>query len=334
MPTMQVLQVDHDDSLEPFTYERAELAADDIELVSGNCLTVDELVERAETARVLWLSWKPAIDRTVLERLPNVELVVRWGVGYDQIDVPAATELGVAVANAPDYGTIDVAEHVIGLLVGGARRIPWYHHAMTAGGFPEPEPLAHHRIHGRTLGLVGLGRIGRAVASRASALGLTIVGYDPLTTPGQSKSSGVQAVGLDELLAVADYVSLHAPLTDVTRHLLNRDTFAKMKPGSALINASRGPVVDTDAMLDSLASGHLAWAALDVYETEPLPDDSPLRRTPNVILTPHLAGFSEEAWADLRTEMCLTTRQWRQTGWADRVVNPEVRDQLRSGEGG
>jgi len=222
-----------------------------------------------------------------------------------------------------------VAEHVLGLLLSGSRHIPWYHQAMRDGAWPEPEDGVHHRLHGRTLGLLGLGRIGHAVAERARAFGLTVIAHDPFRTDEQLRASGVEPVSLDTLLAASDYISLHTPLTDNTRHLVNAESIAAMKPGTAVINASRGLVVDTPALLDALNSRHLAWAALDVYEAEPLVQDSPLRTCPYVILTPHLAGFSEEAWRDLRAEMCLTTRQWKQTGWADRVINPGVRARLR-----
>lgn len=323
-----VFQVDADASLEPFTAERARLADIGAKLVVGNCTTPAELIDRAGDARVLWLAWKPAINRAVLEALPSAELVVRWGVGYDQIDVTAATELGVAVANAPTYGTIDVAEHVLALLLAGARNLAWSHAAMRRGEWPGPV-WGTHRLQGRTLGLLGLGRIGSAVARRAEGFGLTVISYDPVVSAAAMAEYGVHAVTLDELLGQSDYLSLHVPLNGHTLHFMNADRLARLKPGAALINASRGKVVDTRALLAALADGPLSWAALDVYEDEPLPADSPLRSVPNLVLTPHAAGFSEEAWDDLRAEMVLTTTQWLTTGWADRVVNRDVRPRLR-----
>jgi D-3-phosphoglycerate dehydrogenase len=325
-----VFQVDPDDSLEPYAYESATLEAAGIQLRQGNCLTVDEVVARAGDAQVLWLAWRPGVDRALLEALPSVELVVRWGVGFDQIDVPVATELGVAVANAPTYGTIDVAEHVIALLMTAARRVVWYHAEMQAGGWPAAATGGkHHRIFGRTLGLIGVGRIGAAVAERARGLGIEVVGYDPAVPADQLAQRGVRAVELDELLATADYVSLHVPLNEATHHLADSALLHRMKPGAGLLNASRGKVVDTAAVVDALDSGHLAWAALDVFEDEPLPTDSPLRGRPDVVLTPHVAAFSEEAWQNLREEMCLTSIEWFRDGWAERIVNPAVRDHLR-----
>ena len=328
---MQVMQVDPDEGLDPLDHERQVLAAAGAELIEGRCTTAEELLERGQEARVLWLAWRPGIDRRILAGLPNLELVIRWGVGYDQIDVAAATELGVAVANAPDYGTIDVAEHVIALLLAGSRRVAWYQEEMRRGAWP---PAAtggrHHRLHGRRLGIIGVGRIGAAVAQRAAGLGLNIVGYDPALGAAELAARGVDPVGLDELLATSDYLSLHVPLSAGTHHFFGADLIARTKPGAALVNASRGKVVDTDALIGAVTSGRLAWAALDVFEEEPLPADHPLRSTPEVIMTPHVAGYSEESWQDLRDEMCLTTVQWLKDGWADRIVNPEVRSNLRA----
>ncbi|CAB4925160.1 unannotated protein [freshwater metagenome] len=320
-----VFQVDNDEGLAPFAYERDQLAAAGGELVVGGCATEDEIIDRARGAQVLWLAWKPGISRRVLEALPDLELVVRWGVGYDQIDVAAATELRVAVANAPGYGTIDVAEHVIALLMSGARRIAWYHEGMRAGAWPPAVPGSIHRINGRKLGIVGVGRIGAAVAQRARGLGLDVMGFDSALSSEQITEAWARPVTLEELLATADFVSVHVPLNANTGHFMDASRLAQMKPGAALINASRGKIVDTNAVVAALETGQLAWAALDVFEEEPLPADAPIRSSDNVILTPHVAGYSVEAWADLRAEMCRTTLDWVRDGWATSVVNPAVR---------
>lgn len=326
-----VFQVDHDDSLSPYAFERGRLHQGGIELHEGHCLSEDELISRAAGSQALWLAWRPAITRRVLENLPDLELVVRWGVGYDQIDVTAATELGVAVANCPGYGTIDVAEHVVALLMAGARRIAWYHEGMRAGEWPPAVPGSVHRLRGRTLGIVGVGRIGAAVAERARGLGITVLGYDSALTPAQLSERGVTPVPLEELLAAADFVSLHVPLNDATGHFLDAARIATMKHGAAVINASRGKVVDTEAVRLALESGQLSWAALDVFEQEPLPADAAIRSTGNIILTPHVAGYSVEAWQDLREEMCSTTLDWVRDGWAPSIVNPAVRSRSRRG---
>jgi D-3-phosphoglycerate dehydrogenase len=324
----QVFQIDADDGLAPHEFEQAELAKVGARLVLGDCTTREQVIERAGDARVLWLAWRPGVDAVVLDALPDVELVIRWGVGYEQIDVAAATSAGVAVANAPTYGTVDVAEHVLALLLAGARRIAWYHERMRAGDWPAAVADTQ-RVSGRVLGLLGLGRIGAAVAERARGLGLEVIAHDPALDGATMAARGVRSVDLDELLATSDYLSVHVPLTAETRHLINAERLAALRPHAALLNASRGPIVDTDALLAALDSGRLAWAGLDVYEDEPLPADSPLRTAPNVVLTPHVAGYSEQAWRDLRAEMCLTTTQWLRDGWADRIVNPDVRTRLR-----
>lgn len=325
----KVFQVDADDSLEPFEFERSVIDEAGGELVCGNCTSEAELIAGAQDAQIIWLAWKPGINLAVLEALPNLELVVRWGVGYDQIDVVSATKLGVAVANAPGYGTIDVAEHVVALLMAGARRIPWFHEEMRAGEWPPAVPGSIHRILGRTLGIVGVGRIGTAVAQRARGLGMEVVGYDSALSPDQLVERGVKPVTLEALLTTSDFVSLHVPLTSDTGHFMNAQKIALMKSSAALINASRGKIVDTKAVITALESGKLAWAALDVYEQEPLAETDPVRQAPNVILTPHVAGYSVESWQDLRAEMCSTTTDWIRDGWASTIVNPEVRGSLR-----
>ncbi|MEI8057729.1 MAG: C-terminal binding protein [Actinomycetes bacterium] len=328
-----VFQVDRDDSLEPFAYERARLADAGGELVVGGCTTEEELIEMAKGARVLWLAWKPGVTKTVLAALPTVELVVRWGVGFEQIDVAAATEMGVAVANAPSYGTHDVAEHVIALLMAGSRRIPWYQQQMIEGAWPPAMPGTMHRVSGRQIGIIGVGRIGAGVAQRAAGLGLDVVGYDEALTPEEITSRGARPVSLEQLLRTSDFVSLHVPLNASTGHLIGAAQVAQMKPGAALINASRGKVVDTDAVIEALNNGHLAWAGLDVFEQEPLPADATIRATRNVIMTPHVAGYSDESWQDLRSEMVRTTLDWVNSGWASTIVNPDVRSHLRVAQG-
>jgi D-3-phosphoglycerate dehydrogenase len=324
-----VFQVDGDASLEPFEYERETLAQAGGELVIGHCTSEAELIENARDASVLWLAWKPGITRNVLQSLPKVELVVRWGVGFDQIDVAGATELGVAVANAPAYGAIDVAEHVVALLMAGARRVAWYHEQMRQGHWPAPIAGTTHRITGRTVGIIGVGRIGANVARLASGLGLNVVGYDPALTAEQLTARGVRQVPLDELLEISDFISLHLPLMAETEHFFDVAKVNKMKRGAALINASRGRIVDTVAVTAALVSGQLAWAALDVFESEPLAEHDPLRQVANVLLTPHVASFSDEAWVDLRAEMCRTTTEWVRDGWTSSIVNPAVRAHLR-----
>jgi len=327
--TFQVFQVDSSTALEPFAEERLALEAVGGSLALGACRTEDEIIERAGQSDVLWLTWRPNISRRVLEALPSVRLAVRWGVGFEQIDVEAATELGVAVANAPGYGTDDVAEVAFALLLSVARRTATHNARMVVGEWPIATPASIHRLRGRTLGLIGTGRIGAAVAGIAAGFGLRVIGYDPGRTVQELTAAGIEGVDMDTLLAQSDYLSLHVPYMPSTHHLINAALLAKLKPGAILVNTARGLVVDTDALIEALASGHLAGAGLDVFEQEPLPADSPLRSTPNVVMTPHVGGFSVEAFVDLRREMCRTTIDFMTTGWASTIVDPAVRSHLR-----
>lgn len=326
-----VFQVDANDLLAPWELERRTLAEAGGELVAGDCETEDDIIERAGDADVLWLSWTPRITRRVLRGLPRIRLAVRWGVGYEQIDVEAATEEGVQVANCPTYGATDVAEHALMLLLMAARRARLAQREMARGGWGEAKPDHLHRLSGATLGIVGLGRIGMGLAARAAPLGLRLLAYDPAVSEDAMRARGAEKVTLETLLAESDYVSLHVPLTAGTTHLFDGHAFAAMKPGSVLVNTCRGPVVDEAALVDALRAGHLAAAALDVFEREPLPGESPLRAMPQVVLTPHMASLSDESLDDMRAEICRTTLDWARGGWASTVVNPEVRERLRGG---
>lgn len=325
-----VLQVDDTHFLVPYTYETARLAEAGISLKEGFCESADDVISRATDADVLWLSWKPNIDRVILEKLPNVRLVIRWGIGFEQIDLEAATDLGIAVANAPTYGTDDVAEHALALLLALERRIVAFDGDMRNGGWSTPEAGSIRRIQGRTLGLLGVGRIGAAFARRAQGIGMNVIGYDAYRSAEDFAAIGVDPVSLDELAAQSDYVSLHVPHTPDTNAMIDADFLGRMKPTAYLINTSRGKVVNEGDLIAALEAGTIAGAGLDVFWTEPLPVDSPLRSLPNVILTPHYAGYSGDSWADLREEMCRTTIDFLTTGWAETIVNPAVRDRLRS----
>src|SRR5215218_10562019 len=237
-----------------------------------------------------------ALDRDHLERLDGCRAVVRYGVGLDNVDVDAAQELGIAVGNVPEYGHEDISNHAIALLLALSRKLFAFDAAVRRGGTGIPAPQSVARLSQRTLGLVGYGRIGRRVAEKARAFGMAVVAYDPYATD----DAGVELVELDELLARADILSLHVPLTPETRHMIGARELALLRPGALVINIGRGGLVDEDALVDALRTGHVAGAALDVTEIEPLPLDSPLLDAPNVILTPHVAWVSDVALQDLK----------------------------------
>jgi D-3-phosphoglycerate dehydrogenase / 2-oxoglutarate reductase len=236
------------------------------------------------------------LDRAHLERLESCLAVVRYGVGLDNVDIDVAQELGIAVGNVPEYGHEEISNHAIALLLALSRKLFAFDAAVRRGGTGIPAPQSVARLSRRTLGLVGYGRIGRRVAEKARAFGLEVVAYDPYA----STADGVELLGLDELLRRADILSLHVPLTPETRHMIGARELELLQPGSLVINIGRGGLVDEDALVATLHSGHIAGAALDVTEIEPLPLDSPLLDAPNVILTPHVAWVSEVALEDLK----------------------------------
>jgi D-3-phosphoglycerate dehydrogenase len=322
----RVFHADYVGDLDPLDYERARLREIGAELVVARCASKDELIDNAAGAEVVWLEWVPPVDDYVLRALPDCRLVMRWGAGYDQIDVAAATELGVAVANAPTYCTENVAEHAMAMLLAMTRGIAAGDAAMHSGRWRDTA-VVHQRLAGRTLGIVGLGRIGRRVAELGTAFGCRIVASD--VRADLEPPAGVRLTDLPQLMAEADFVTLHTVLNERSRHLVNAKLLAGAKPGMLLVNTSRGGVVDHAALLEAINAGTVAGAALDVFETEPLPADSPLRSCAAIVLTPHEASSSVEATDDLRAEMCDATAQWFDTGWTDSVVNPEVRTRMR-----
>jgi D-3-phosphoglycerate dehydrogenase len=234
------------------------------------------------------------VTAPVIEAGKKLRVVGRAGSGVDNIDVEAATQRGVIVVNAPASNNVAVAELTIGLLLCLARQIPQAYTSLQGGKW-ERSKFVGWEVRGKTLGLVGLGRIGAEVARRARGLEMHMLAYDPVVSSDRASQLGVELVTLDELLARSDIVSLHVPLVDSTRNLVDQARIAKMKPGAYLINASRGGIVEEEAMVAALESGHLSGAALDVYNSEPLPEGSPLVGHPKIVTTPHLGASTKEA---------------------------------------
>jgi C-terminal binding protein len=296
---------------EPLDAERRVLG-DLAEIVALDAHSESELEGRIEDADAIMLYHNLALSARTIGRLERCRLIVRCGVGYDNVDRVTARAKGIAVANVPDYGTEDVADSAIGMMLALTRGIHTLDVRLRAGRgawmYTEAAPL--RRLRGRVFGIIGLGRIGGATALRAKALGMEVAFYDPYVPDGRDKSLGVRRVEtLDELLAQCFVLSPHCPLTPETKHIVNRDTLAKLPRGSYVVNTSRGGVVDVLAVLDALTSGHLAGAAIDVLETEPPPDDHPLIRAwrdpghpahDRLIVNPHAAFYTEEGLLDMR----------------------------------
>jgi D-3-phosphoglycerate dehydrogenase len=274
--------------------ERAGLRA-----LRAECRTEDEVIERCQGAEALIVQWVP-IGGRALDALPSVRFISRLGIGYDMIDVEAATARGVAVANTPDYCIDEVVCHTLALILDRLRSISTLDRAVRDGRWAAvaDAPTAV-RPDATTVAVVGYGRIGSRVGAALRAIGFQVLVHDPLVPPERIVADGLRAVALDAALADADCVTLHAPLTPATRHMLDAGALATMRPGSVLVNTCRGGLVDEEALAEALAAGRPGAAALDVFEREPLPGDSPLRSLPSVTLSPHAAWYSPQALADL-----------------------------------
>ncbi len=279
----------------------------------------DELLGKIEDASAIMMYHTVSITAKTIDRLKDCKIIVRCGVGYDNVDWRLARQRGIAVANVPDYGTEEVADSAIGMTLALTRGISLFNSRLreAQGDWMFTQAAPVWRLRGRVFGIVGLGRIGSAAALRAKSLGMDVVFHDPYAPDGRDKSLGVRRVeSLEALLAEAHVVSMHCPLTPETYHLINAETIAQMKRGSFLVNTARGGVVDVTAIPAALAAGQLAGAGIDVLEQEPPPADHPLLvawRDPQhpayhrLIVNPHAAFYSEEGLQDMRikgTEAC------------------------------
>ncbi|WP_225766306.1 C-terminal binding protein [Inquilinus sp. Marseille-Q2685] len=300
----------------------------------------DEVYARAD-ALLTWHELK--VDQSVIDKMPRCRIIVRAGVGFDHIDLAAAGAAGIPVANTPDYGTSEVADHAIGLMLALLRGIPAYDQALQAdpaGRYTLEAGRLTRRIRGTRLGIVGLGRIGTAMAMRARAFGLEILAYDPYIPRGQEIALGITRVEiLSDLLAASDIVSIHAPLTPETHRLFGDAAFSVMRPHAVLINTARGAIVDLDALHGALQAGRIAGAALDVLPEEPPPEPLPAllaayREQPEwlrgrLILTPHAAWSSPESQADARRLSAETTVAYLRSGALRNCVNEAFLDRKK-----
>lgn len=264
--------------------------------------TEHEVVLRAPDADALLVFHDMKLTAASLSKLPRCRVVVRVGVGFDNVDLRAAGEVGIAVCNVPDYGTEEVADHALLLLLAVVRRLIPCHLEVAGGRWELGSAEGSPRLRGRTLGLIGCGRIGTAMAVRAKALGLRVVFYDPYQTQGHEKALGVERCHrLEDLLPQCHILSLHCPLTEETRHIVNARTLALLPRGAYLVNTARGGCVDLTALADALDSGQVSHAGLDVFEQEPLTHER-IRRHSRVVLTAHTAFYSAEGAVEMRTK--------------------------------
>ncbi len=279
-----------------------------------------KLKEALPTAHALLVRSETKVTAEMLAAAPHLRVIGRAGIGVDNIDVDEATRRGIAVFNAPGGNTVSAAEHTLGLLLALERKIPWADASMRRGEWDRTRFLGTE-LRGKVLGIVGLGRIGAHLAKLAQAIGMKVLAYDPYLTEARAQELRVELLPLDDLLPQVNVVTLHLPLTKETRNLIDRRRLSLMKPNAVLLNCARGGLVDEAALLEALEQGKLAGAAIDVFETEPLPADSPLRKAERVILTPHLAASTAEAQELVSLEICRIVRDALVTGSLNGAVN-------------
>jgi D-3-phosphoglycerate dehydrogenase / 2-oxoglutarate reductase len=307
----------------------------DVTLVGRASTSEDELIRAARGADALLVSTREAVTRRVLENIPGVKVISRYGVGLDNVDLEAAADAGIVVTHYPGYCTPEVADHALAMILALNRRIVEQDRALREGAWVEHGPSTRRILRGpiqplreQTLGIVGFGRIGQAVAARAKPFNLTIAATDPYIDPEVMIAVGVEPATLEELLRRSDIVTLHTPLTPDTRGLINATALKLMKRTAVLVNTARGPIIDLPALARALQDETIAGAALDVVDPEPLPADSPFYRMSNVILTPHSAYYSERSVDVVRRETLLEALQVLRGKRPRTVANPAVLDKI------
>ncbi len=271
-----------------------------IPLELKQCHSEEDVIRECQDADVFIVQYAP-ITRKVMEACPNLKAIVRYGVGVDTLDIPAATELGIQIANVPDYGTNEVADHALALALAMGRKIVKMNDQVKEKGWDYTPAIPIHRFSKQTCGVVGLGRIGRNFAQKMKALGFRVIAYDPyLKEKGQEED--IPLVDLDDLLKQSDIISIHCPL-EGNENLFDQEAFHKMKNDACLINVARGGIINEADLLEALKNHQIGQVALDCWEKEPVSKDNPLLQFPNVLVTPHMAWYSEEANEELKEKV-------------------------------
>jgi D-3-phosphoglycerate dehydrogenase len=316
MPLVVITDCDHG-TIAP---EEAVLRAAGVEYRLHQVKTEDDIVAVARDADAIILQYAPITGR-VLDGIPRCRVAVRYGVGVDTVDLQAATERGVVVANVPDYCMEEVSDHALAMGLALWRGIALYDRAIRGGTWSATMKTPMHRLRGSVVGVIGLGRIGSCFVRKAMGVGMTAIGCDPYLT---TLPEGVRSVPFETLLREADLISLHLPLSAATKHLINEAALRLMKPTTLLVNTARGGLVDTQALCRALQEGRIGGAALDTLEQEPVPPDSPLLAFPNVILGPHAGWYSDQSVTDLKRKTAEAAIAVLRGQRPYSPVNPEV----------
>lgn len=295
----------------------------DAKLVVGQAKTEDEIIEIARDAHGILVA-RSNITAKVIQALQQCKVMVRYGVGVDNIDVPAATQKGIMVSNVLDYCVEEVADHALALIFSLARKVVFSARRVQAGEWSIQNLKPLKRISGQTLGIVGYGRIGKMLATKASAVGFRVIAYDPFVGKVGSEDSGISFVSLESILKESDFVSLHAPLNAETREMINEENIRMMKPTAAIVNVSRGALIDENALIRALKEKRLAGAGLDVLVSEAADSSNPLQTMEQVIVTSHTAFYSEEAIEELQQKAAQKVVSALSGQIPEPLVNPEV----------
>jgi len=318
--------------------EMLKQAGVEVEFVKVHCTTEDEIIAAAHDAdAIIGVATFQPFSRRVIEKLTKCRLILSMGIGYDNLDLEAATEHNILAANVPDYCLEEVSDHAMALILASTRKIVKLNHTVKEGGWKkEPDPDIQRsiwpkmsRLRGQTLGLVGFGRIPQTLVPKAKGFGMRVIAYDPYVQPSAFESLGVERVELDQLLAESDIISLHSALTAETKHMLGLEQLKKMKPTAYLINTARGALIDQRALHTALTEGYLAGAALDVTEPEPINPDDPLLKLDNVIITAHSAHFSIPAYLELTRRPGEEVARVLKGDWPIGLINPQVKERYR-----
>ncbi len=308
-------------STQPEREVLAEIGAEIIEAPDGSEDTLASLAVDADAIMTCFAQ----VTSKVVEAAKKCQVISRYGVGVDNIAVDTATAEGIVVTYLPDYCVDEVSDHVIALMMAWNRQIQFYDGIAKEGrweGVRSPVPLV--RLRGQTMGIIGFGRIGRAVASKAHALGLNVLAHDPYLPQNTALPAGVEAVDMPELLSQSDFITLHTPLNEDTRGLVGAQAFARMKPNAFVINCARGPIIDEAALYDALRDGRIAGAGLDVMEQGHPPADHPLFALSNVLVTPHVAFLSQQSVLELEVRTAQATVDVLSGKMPEFLVNPDV----------
>lgn len=304
-------------------YEREIIESAGGEFIDAERLPRAEALKLCESADGVMFR-RLAVTAELIERMRRCRIICRYGVGTDNVDVRAATAANIIVGHVPVYCVDEVSTHAIALLLACVRKIVRTHQGMEGGAWDVHRDDPLFRLAGKTLGIVGLGNIGSAVARKLQGWDLQLLATDPFIEPETGQTFGVRFVGFDTLCRESDFISLHCPLLPETRHLVDARALGLTKPGAIIVNTARGPVIDTRALLEALNVGHIGQAGLDVFEQEPLPVDSPFRTHPKITVTDHTAWYSEEAQLELQRKAAQDVVRVCCGGLPESIVNPEV----------